>query len=207
MLDAQTDLDNFSTYASPPTSVSLSPSSLLASLPKIPHSSKKPKSTQKLKTHKTPEKIVPLFAPVTPPPALSHSSHSSCFVPSTSHLYNTIDSDKPACWKTGKRPTPGTTSSRLHVGAQPVLPGGLTNHVEQGDSGTSKVGSDSAVPDTEIRLVKGKTGNQLLVPVILAKFENGERIATEALVDSGCTGSCVNQAFVDQYKLVTKKLP
>ena len=94
MSDTQIDLDCFSTYASPPTSVSLSPASLLASLPKIPHSSKKPKPTQKLKTHKTPEKIVPLFAPVIPPPDFSHSFYSSCFVPSSSHLYNIIDSDK-----------------------------------------------------------------------------------------------------------------
>ena len=74
---------------------------------------------------------------------------------------------------------------------------GLTKHVKIEDSGTSKDGSNSAVSDTEIQLVKRKSENQLLVPVTLAKFENRECIATKALVDSGCTISCINQAFVD----------
>ena len=142
-------MDCFSTYTSPPTSFSLSPSLLLTSLPKFPHSSKKPKPTQKLKTHKIPEKIVPLFAPVTPPPDFSCSSHSSHFVPSGSHLYNTIDYNKPACWKTGKQPPTGPTS-KLHVGVQLAMLEGLTKHVKIGDSGTSKDGSNSAVPDTKI---------------------------------------------------------
>ena len=150
MSDTQIDLDCFSTYASPPTSVSLSPASLLASLPKIPHSSKKPKPTQKLKTHKTPEKIVPLFAPVIPPPDFSHSFYSSCFVPSIPYLYNTIDSDKQACQKTEKQPSTGPTSPKLYISAQLAMLEGLTKHVKIGDSRTSGDGSNSAVSDTEI---------------------------------------------------------
>ena len=83
---------------------------------------------------------------------------------------------------------------------------GLTKYIELGDSGTGKVGSNSTVSDTKIWLVNGESGNQLLVSITLAKFKNGECIATEVLVDSGCTRSCINQAFVDQYQLVTQKL-
>ena len=127
MSDTQIDLNCFSTYALPSTSLSLSPSSLLTSLSKIPHSSKKPKSTQKLKTHKTPEKVIPLFAPVTPPSDFSHSSHSSCFVPSVFYLYNTIDSDKLACQKIEKQSPTSSTSPKLHVGVQPATLEGLPN--------------------------------------------------------------------------------
>ena len=109
MSDIQIDLDYLSTYTSLSTSISLFPSSLLTSLLKILYSSKKPKPIQKLKTHKTPEKIVPLFAPVIPPSDFSHSFYSSCFVPSSSHLYNIIDSDKLAYWKIGKQPSTGPT--------------------------------------------------------------------------------------------------
>ena len=112
-------------------------------------------------------------------------------------MYNTIDSDKQACQKTGKQPSTSSTSPKLHVGVQLATLEGLTKHVEIGDSSTSKVGNNSAVSDTKIQLVKGKSGNQLLVSVTLAKFENGECIATKALVDSGCTRLCINQAFVD----------
>ena len=206
MSDIKTDLDCFSIYASPPTSISFSPSSLLISLPKIPYSSNKPKPTQKLKTYKTLEKIIPLFALVTPPPDFSHSSHSSCFVSSVFYLYNTIDSDKLACQKTEKQPSTDPTSPKLYISAQLAMLEGLTKHVKIGDSRTSGDGSNSAVSDTEIWLVKGKSENQLLVPVTLAKFENEECIATEALVDSGYTGLCINQAFVNQYQLVTQKL-
>ena len=58
-----------------------------------------------------------------------------------------------------------------------------------------------------IRFVKGGRGRQLTVPVTVTRLDNSSRIGTRALVDSGCTGSCINQRFVIDYQIPTRKTP
>lgn len=38
-------------------------------------------------------------------------------------------------------------------------------------------------------------------------MDTGERITVKALLDSGCTGSCINESFVKKHSLNTTKLP
>ena len=46
-----------------------------------------------------------------------------------------------------------------------------------------------------------------MVPTTLHWLDNGEVIKTKALVDSGCTGSCIDREFVQQHGFVTRQLP
>ena len=55
-----------------------------------------------------------------------------------------------------------------------------------------------------ICFVKGGKGKQLTLPVIVIRLDNNSQIDTQALVDSGCTGSCINQQFVVNYKIPIK---
>ena len=43
--------------------------------------------------------------------------------------------------------------------------------------------------------------------MVLQRLDNGSAVKVQALVDSGCTGSCINQKFVDLHGLETRKLP
>ena len=54
------------------------------------------------------------------------------------------------------------------------------------------------------QFVKGKGGNQLTIPVQLTMTNLNRTIATKALVDSGCVGSCIDCNFVQLHKLPTK---
>ena len=44
-----------------------------------------------------------------------------------------------------------------------------------------------------ICFVKGDREKQLTLPVIVIRLDNNSQIDTRALVDSGCTRSCINQ--------------
>ncbi|KAI0683449.1 hypothetical protein BC835DRAFT_1234168, partial [Cytidiella melzeri] len=56
------------------------------------------------------------------------------------------------------------------------------------------------------RFVKGHRGHQLDVPVTLSTLESHQTISLVALLDSGCTGSCIDDNFVRENNLPTKKL-
>ncbi|KAI0683869.1 hypothetical protein BC835DRAFT_1241303, partial [Cytidiella melzeri] len=56
------------------------------------------------------------------------------------------------------------------------------------------------------RFVKGRRGHQLDVPVTLSILETQQTLSLVALLDSGCTGSCIDETFVRTHNLPTKKL-
>ena len=58
-----------------------------------------------------------------------------------------------------------------------------------------------------IHFVKGGRGKQLTFPVIVIRLDNNSQTDTQVLVDSGCTGSCINQQFVINHKIPTKWMP
>ena len=58
-----------------------------------------------------------------------------------------------------------------------------------------------------IRFVKGGRGKQLILPVTVIRLDNNSQTDTRALIDSGCTGSCINQQFIANYKIFTKWMP
>ena len=41
----------------------------------------------------------------------------------------------------------------------------------------------------------------------IQKADTGEQIAIKALLDSGCTGSCIDETFVDKHGIETRELP
>lgn len=48
---------------------------------------------------------------------------------------------------------------------------------------------------------------QLMLPVLLERLDNKVQVKVNALLDSGCTGSCINRSFVNENKIPTRKLP
>lgn len=42
---------------------------------------------------------------------------------------------------------------------------------------------------------------------MIITMDTGEQIAVNALLDSGCTGSCINETFVKKHSLNMTKLP
>ena len=58
-----------------------------------------------------------------------------------------------------------------------------------------------------ICFVKGGREKQLTLPVTIIRLDNNSWIDTQALIDSGCTGSCINQQFVINHKILTKWMP
>ncbi len=57
-------------------------------------------------------------------------------------------------------------------------------------------------PRRYISTLSGK-GKDLVIPVQVETLENITRISTTALVDSGCTGSAINQKFIEQHNILT----
>lgn len=54
------------------------------------------------------------------------------------------------------------------------------------------------------KVVKGlKNGRQMDLPVILSVPETGTKIDVKALLDTGCTGSCLNENFVKRHNIDT----
>ncbi|KAF8679008.1 hypothetical protein AX14_004594 [Amanita brunnescens Koide BX004] len=41
----------------------------------------------------------------------------------------------------------------------------------------------------------------------IQRTDTGKQIMVKALLDSGCTGSCINEVFVDKHNIVTRELP
>ena len=56
------------------------------------------------------------------------------------------------------------------------------------------------------KFVRGTKGNQLVVPTIIQTEDVSTQFALTALVDSGCTGSCIDIDVVRRLKIPTKKL-
>ena len=56
------------------------------------------------------------------------------------------------------------------------------------------------------KFVRGTKGNQLAVPTIIQTEDMSTQFALTALVDSGCTGSCIDVDVVRCFKIPTKKL-
>ena len=57
------------------------------------------------------------------------------------------------------------------------------------------------------RFIRGNGGNQLAVPLILSTLDTVRQVKAKALVDSGCTGSCINRSFVKHHDIPTKRYP
>lgn len=57
------------------------------------------------------------------------------------------------------------------------------------------------------RFIRGTKGRDLKLLVNIESIESGKSITANALLDSGATGSCVNQEFVNKHQLTIKKLP
>jgi len=55
--------------------------------------------------------------------------------------------------------------------------------------------------------VQGTHGNKLKIPVILTIFDKKTTFECNTLLNSGCTGSCINKDFVKNNNIITKKLP
>ena len=58
-----------------------------------------------------------------------------------------------------------------------------------------------------ICFVKGGKRKQLTLLVIVIRLDNNSQTNTWALVDSGCTGFCINQQFIVNHKIPTKWMP
>ena len=56
------------------------------------------------------------------------------------------------------------------------------------------------------RYIRG-SGNQMDIAVVIKTLDNQMRFKLSALLDSGCTGSCINASFVKHNKINTKKYP
>ena len=57
------------------------------------------------------------------------------------------------------------------------------------------------------RQVRATGKNQMDVSGIIITMDTLERHSIKALIDSGCTGSCINEDFVKKYNLNMTKLP
>ena len=58
-----------------------------------------------------------------------------------------------------------------------------------------------------IHFVKGGKGKQLTLLVTVIRLDNNSQTDTQALVNSGCTRSCINQQFIINHKISTKQMP
>ena len=58
-----------------------------------------------------------------------------------------------------------------------------------------------------ICFVKGGREKQLTLLIIVIRLDNNFQTDTQALVDSGCTESCINQQFIVNHKISTKWMP
>ena len=57
------------------------------------------------------------------------------------------------------------------------------------------------------RYIRGGQGRQLTVPILLATLDKNLQIQSQGLIDSGCTGSCINERLVKTHQLTTRKTP
>ncbi|KAI0061941.1 hypothetical protein BV25DRAFT_1870601 [Artomyces pyxidatus] len=52
-----------------------------------------------------------------------------------------------------------------------------------------------------------KSSNQLNMNVVLTTQDTDSTYTVEALLDSGCTGSCINRSFIARHKINTHRAP
>jgi hypothetical protein len=57
------------------------------------------------------------------------------------------------------------------------------------------------------RFIRSTGGDQMVVPVHLQTLGEGKVLRMDALLDSGCTGSCIDTEFVRKNEIPTKKVP
>ena len=57
------------------------------------------------------------------------------------------------------------------------------------------------------KMIRGTRGNQLSLPVIIQTEDMVSQFRVIGLIDSGCTGSCIDIGLVQRQKIPTKKLP
>ena len=53
------------------------------------------------------------------------------------------------------------------------------------------------------RYVRGKGKHQIMISGVVTTLDTFQRHKAEILVDSGCTGSCINESFVKKHNLNT----
>ena len=74
------------------------------------------------------------------------------------------------------------------------------------DDSTSWIESSGKTSEEpEEVIIRGSGGRQLEAFVTLAPLEQPEEIDAHALIDSGCTGSCIDSRFVSRYHIPTKR--
>ena len=56
------------------------------------------------------------------------------------------------------------------------------------------------------RYIRG-SGNQMNIELVAKTLDTQKRFQLSALLDCGCTGSCINTAFVEKHNINTKKFP
>ena len=123
-------------------------------------------------------------------------------------IFNTSNESKPTefCKKV---PSFKETKDRLlqivHPKRTKEITRSLVRQINQltGDELTSAIASLKEPK----RFIRGGKGRQLTVPILLATLDNNLQIQSQGLIDSGCTGSCINESLVKKYQLVTKKTP
>ncbi|EGO00951.1 hypothetical protein SERLA73DRAFT_37180, partial [Serpula lacrymans var. lacrymans S7.3] len=60
---------------------------------------------------------------------------------------------------------------------------------------------------TPKKYIRGTQGNQMNISCRLTTLDTNRSTTIEALLDSGCTGSCIDSTFVKEQKYETKKIP
>lgn len=57
------------------------------------------------------------------------------------------------------------------------------------------------------KFIRGGRGNQMDIPLIVTTLDDQRPFSIKALLDSGCTGSSIDAAFVQQHQINTRKFP
>ncbi|EGN93937.1 hypothetical protein SERLA73DRAFT_37217, partial [Serpula lacrymans var. lacrymans S7.3] len=60
---------------------------------------------------------------------------------------------------------------------------------------------------TPKKYIRGTQGNQMNITCKLTTLDTNRSTTIEALLDSGCTGSCIDSVFVKEQGYETKKIP
>ena len=152
-----------------------------------------------------------MFSPTSSIPSdFSPTSSTPNSICTTTTPHNPQNPDKTIKFKTQKHYSSSPCTIDSCVPGFPCI--SCTNNPIDLSSGKKQLSSATSTrvllpPKQDIRYVRGAKGNQLMVPAHLYDL-NGKPIAlVSALLDSGCTGSCINQKFVDLHGLETRKLP
>ena len=56
------------------------------------------------------------------------------------------------------------------------------------------------------RIIRGKGGNQMMIPIHLQTLDGNQNFRIDALLDSGSTGSCLSERFVRENNIPTRKM-